>query len=66
MAEGGEGIREEAAAAGVHEDELGGEDDVIVEGGAEEACVEVAEVAVGGRGVEEGEVVGNEVGFVGV
>lgn len=49
----GEGGADEAVGVGVGEEELSGEDDVGVEASAEEAGVEVAEVAGVGGGVEE-------------
>lgn len=53
----------ELSELGIHEKELGAENDIVVERGSEEASVEVAEMGgVGGR-VEKGEVVRDEVGF---
>lgn len=53
----------ELAEAGIHEKELGAENDIVVERGSEEASMEVAEMGVVGGRVEKGEVVGDEVGF---
>lgn len=64
--EEGEGGEDEVVGVGVGEEELGGEEGVREEEvEAEEAAVEVAEVARGGGGLEEVEVVGDCVGVWG-
>lgn len=64
--EDGEGMGEELVVLGVHEKELGAQDDVRVEAVSEKLGVEMLEVGGVWRGMEEGEVVGDEaMGLVG-
>lgn len=60
MEEDGERVWDEFVVVGVHEEELGTEDDIAVQRGAKQASMEVAEVSeVRGR-MEKGEVEGDE------
>lgn len=52
-------MREELVVLGVHDNELRGQDDVVVEASTEQAGVEVAKICRVWGGMEEGEMGGD-------